>query len=113
MIEGDNLDQAYPEPWRHGIDLAEQNLAAMWQNDRRAGYRRFIYTNTVSVLEAEALARRERGSALADHVARSAASASRLSGAPGATEVMTDGRGIVEIAREVLSLTPWSPPVGR
>lgn len=31
-IEGDNLDQAHPEPWRNGIDLAEQNLTAMWRN---------------------------------------------------------------------------------
>jgi hypothetical protein len=34
LIEGDNLDMAYPPPWEHG--LAERNLAAMWgTTDRR------------------------------------------------------------------------------
>jgi hypothetical protein len=28
LIEGDNLDLAYPAPWRHA--LAEANLRAMW-----------------------------------------------------------------------------------
>jgi adenylylsulfate kinase-like enzyme len=35
LIEGDNLDQAYPPPWEHG--LAERNLAAMWANYRALG----------------------------------------------------------------------------
>jgi hypothetical protein len=47
LIEGDNLDLAYPPPWEHG--LAERNLAAMWANYRVLGYRRLIHTNTVSV----------------------------------------------------------------
>lgn len=54
VIEGDNLDLAYPRPWKH--KLAERNLAAMWGNYRALGYRRLIYTNTVSVLETEGLA---------------------------------------------------------
>jgi adenylylsulfate kinase-like enzyme len=33
LIEGDNLDMAYPPPWEHG--LAEQNLAAMWSTTAR------------------------------------------------------------------------------
>jgi hypothetical protein len=49
LIEGDNLDMAYPPPLEHG--LAEQNLSAMWANYRALGYRRMIYTNTASVLE--------------------------------------------------------------
>ncbi|WP_256335359.1 hypothetical protein [Microbacterium sp. 77mftsu3.1] len=28
VIEGDNLDQAHPPPWRSGIPPAERNLAA-------------------------------------------------------------------------------------
>ena len=48
LIDGDFLDLAYPAPWEH--DLAERNLTAMWQNYRSLGYRRLIYTNTVSVL---------------------------------------------------------------
>src|SRR6185437_7197213 len=55
VIEGDNLDLAYPAPWRSGLMLAERNLAAMWRNYRDAGYSRLIYTNTVSVLEMEQL----------------------------------------------------------
>ncbi len=47
LIEGDNLDMAFPPPWEHG--LAERNLAAMWANYRELDYRRMIYTNTVSV----------------------------------------------------------------
>jgi hypothetical protein len=47
FIEGDNLDMAYPPPWEH--QFAERNLAAMWANYRALGYRRMIYTNTVSV----------------------------------------------------------------
>ena len=54
VIEGDTLDLAYPRPWEHG--LAEKNLADMWRNYRALGYRRLIYTNTVSVLETEGLA---------------------------------------------------------
>ena len=48
VIEGDNLDLAYPPPWEH--HLAEKNLAAMWGNYHALAYRRLIYTNTVSVL---------------------------------------------------------------
>lgn len=51
FIEGDNLDMAFPTPWEHG--LAERNLAGMWANYRRLGYRRLILTNTTSVLFSE------------------------------------------------------------
>lgn len=70
VIEGDNLDQAYPQPWRSGLDLAEQNLAAMWANYRAAGYSRVIFTNTVSVLE---IPIRRRGRARGAHRRRLAA----------------------------------------
>jgi cytidylate kinase len=46
VIEGDNLDMAYPTAWEQGHDLAEANLTAIWQNYQRLGYRRLIYTNT-------------------------------------------------------------------
>jgi hypothetical protein len=39
LIEGDNLDMAWPTPHEHG--LAEQNLAAMWANYRALGYVRW------------------------------------------------------------------------
>ncbi len=49
-IEGDNLDMAFPVPWKEGHKLAEANLAAMWSNYRALGYIRLIYVNTASVL---------------------------------------------------------------
>jgi hypothetical protein len=136
LIEGDNLDMAYPEPWEH--HLAERNLAAMWANYRALGYRRMIYTNTVSVLEKvigeltaamgddpvvtgvlltcsdatarQRLAQREVGSALDSHVERSAQMARRLDrGAPAwVHRVGTDGRTVADIAAEVISLTAWT-----
>jgi hypothetical protein len=133
VIEGDNLDQAYPEPWRNGIDLAEQNLAAMWANYRSAGYSRLIYTNTVSVLQiptlvaalgadvrsfgvlltatdttaAQRLTQREIGTALEEHIERSALAAVRLDGASTAHRVATDHRSVGDIANEVLSAAGW------
>ncbi|MEV8266834.1 adenylyl-sulfate kinase [Microbacterium sp. NPDC076911] len=133
VIEGDNLDQAYPEPWRNGIDLAEQNLAAMWRNYRSAGYSRLIYTNTVSVLQiptlvaalgpdvrsfgalltatdttaAQRLAQREIGSALEEHIERSNLAAARLDAANTAHTIITDNRSTADIAREMLSAAGW------
>lgn len=135
LIEGDNLDQAHPEPWRHGIDLAERNLAAMWANYRAAGYHRLIYTNTVSILSAGALvaalgpdvratgvlleasddtaarrlARREIGSGLDEAIGRSAAAAERLDReAPASTHrIRTDGRSVSDIAARVVALLRW------
>ncbi|MDQ1126789.1 gluconate kinase [Microbacterium sp. SORGH_AS 505] len=134
VIEGDNLDQAHPQPWRSGVPLAERNLAAMWANYREVGYSRLIFTNTVSVLQvaeleaalgghvrstavlltstdavaADRLAKREIGTALEEHVARSAAAARRLdAGAPDAIRIATDGRAVAEIARVALERAGW------
>jgi hypothetical protein len=136
LIEGDNLDQAYPPPWEHG--LAERNLAAMWANYRALGYRRMIYTNTASVLPdvmdeltaamgdgpeltavlltcsdataRERLAGREIGTALDWHVERSDLMARELErGVPGwVHRVATDGRPVAGIAAEVIRLTGWT-----
>lgn len=136
VIEGDNLDQAHPEPWRSGIDLAEQNLAAMWKNYRANGYSRLIYTNTVSILQApplsaalganvrvtcilltatdataaERLARREIGSALQEHVERSNQRAIELERDSDSAvhRVATDHRTVADIAAEVLSVAGWA-----
>lgn len=141
VIEGDNLDQAYPQPWREGFDLAGRNLAAMWQNYRSIGYSRLIFTNTVSVLEipsltaalgeqarafgvlltatdataAERLAQREIGTALDEHIERSKLSAARLEASATAVRVTTDGRSITDIAAEVLHAAGWliDPATGR
>ena len=136
LIEGDNLDMAYPEPREH--HLAERNLAAMWANYRALDYRRMIYTNTASVLEQvigeltaaigdgpqvtgvlltcsgatarQRLAQREIGSALDWHVERSAQMARRLDRhAPvWVHRVCTDARSVADIASEVISLTGWT-----
>lgn len=135
LIEGDTLDEAWPPPWEH--HLAERNLAAMWANYTALGYSRLIYTNTASVrsdvigtlVEAmgddpivvavlltadDATARsrlggREIGSALDLQVARSNAAAVELESLAPAWvhRVCTDGRSVVEVAREVLGLTGW------
>ncbi|EIC06727.1 hypothetical protein GCM10023065_02860 [Microbacterium laevaniformans] len=134
LIEGDNLDQAYPQPWRDGINLAEQNLAAMWKNYRAVGYSRLIFTNTVSVLQvtelkaalggethssavlltstdttaAHRLAQREIGTALAEHIDRSNLAARRLDAADKTvSRIATDGRSVAEIAHEILVSAGW------
>jgi hypothetical protein len=136
VIEGDNLDQAWPEPWRDGFALAERNLAAMWRNYRELGYSRLIYTNTVSILELpaltealggevrpvavlltasdetakERLGRREIGSALAEHLERSAAAAARLDTATGVLRIATDGRSVTDVASDMLDAAGWLRP---
>jgi broad-specificity NMP kinase len=137
VIEGDNLDLAYPAPWaaHPSFLLAEKNLSAMWSNYRALGYRRLIFANTVSVLhipelsaalgeKVEAvgillratsdavhsrLAAREHGRALQQHVKRSAAAAVRLDADTPADvhRVETDGGNPQEIAARVLELTGW------
>jgi hypothetical protein len=129
VIEGDGLDLAWPAPWEHG--LAERNLAAMWSHYRDLGHTRLVYTNTVSVLHSGALAAamgddpvvtavlltaddetararlagREHGDSLAAHVHRSDTAARTLAAAPpDVHRLPTDGRGVVELAREIRDL---------
>lgn len=135
VIEGDNLDQAYPEPWRDGIDLAERNLAAIWANYRAIGYTRLIFTNTVSVLQmpaltaalgenvrafgvlltasdesaAERLAQREIGTALEEHIERSNRAAVRLDDESTVDRIATDDRSVTEVASDVLAAAGWLP----
>jgi hypothetical protein len=134
LIEGDNLDMAYP-PSEHG--LAERNLAAIWANYRALGYRRMIYTNTASVLEEviseltaavgdgprvtavlltcsdaaarQRLTQREIGTGLDRHMERSAVMARELDRrAPSwVHRVATDGRAVADIAAGVIALTGW------
>ncbi|MBD8057607.1 ATPase [Cellulomonas sp. JH27-2] len=130
VVEGDALDLAWPPPWEHR--LAERNLRAVWTGYRDLGHRRLVYTNTVSVLQAddlaaamgddphvtavlltaddattdERLAGREHGTSLAAHQARSRAAAAALdSGAPEVTHrVTTEGRTVGEVAALVAEL---------
>lgn len=116
--------------------ITERNLSAVWANFAALGYQRLIYTNTVSVLEngmferamggeslrivrvlltaddATAHARltqREIGSQLVPHIQRSAVMARHLEEhVPADTvRVPTDGRAIVDIARQVVVATRW------
>jgi len=134
VIEGDNLDLAYPRPWEHG--LAEKNLADMWRNYRSLGYRRLVYTNTVSVLETESLAAamgdaplvkavllgasdataarrlegRETATTLQLHLDRSRERAAELEQKtpPWVHRIGTDGRSVPTVACEILELLGWS-----
>jgi ABC-type glutathione transport system ATPase component len=133
VVEGDYLDLAWPPPWEHGLDL--RNLAAVWANYRTLGYRRLVYTNTVSVLAAEALAAamgdspvvtavlltgpddvvdarlatRESGEELRAHRERSAAAARRLDAeAPAGTHrLATEGLTPEQLAVRVRALAGW------
>ncbi|WP_433894320.1 hypothetical protein [Streptomyces sp. CA-111067] len=147
IIEGDFLGQVYPAPEGdpHGSELVERNLTDMWANYARLGYRRLIYTNTVSVLPVAAgmferamgptvrivrvlltasdatvgqrLARRELGSELEQGL-RASAEKGRLLDKRASADVLrvaTDGRQVVDIAREVVAATGWAGrrPPGR
>ncbi len=52
VVEGDFLGQVHPAPKGdpRRSKIVERNLAAVWGNYAELGYRRLIYTNTVSVL---------------------------------------------------------------
>lgn len=133
VVEGDALDLAHPAPWEHGVAAA--NLADVWRRYRSLGHRRLVYTNTVSVLESEALSaalgdrphvtsvlltacdatarerlgRREHGASYDAHVARSDAAARRLDTVAGhdVHRVATDGRTPAQVAAEVVALAGW------
>ncbi|MEE4494955.1 AAA family ATPase [Streptomyces sp. BE230] len=138
LIEGDNLDQAFPAPADDPArtKMTEANLAALWRNYAALGYRRLIYTNTVSVLEPDLIARamgsapritavlltaddatarqrldtREIGSQLGAHITRSTAMAQHLEAtAPSwVARVSTDARSITDIARDAIAATNWA-----
>jgi hypothetical protein len=141
ILEGDFMAQVHPPP---GDDpdrrrLTERNLTAVWANFAALGYRRLIYTNTLSVLPEmtgmferalgadvhltrvlltasdetahERLAARELGSELADGIAASDMRARVLDRdvASDAARVATDRRTVMDVATEIVALTGWSP----
>ncbi|WP_413753632.1 hypothetical protein NRF20_29675 [Streptomyces sp. R-74717] len=144
VVEGDLMGQVHPAPEGdpHRAGITERNLAAVWSNFAELGYRRLIYTNTVSVLPESAamferamgadvrivrvlltasdattygrLSGREIGSELDREVANSVRKARLLDEhAPADTvRVATDGRKVTDIAREVVAVTGWGDPVG-
>ena len=137
-VDGDNLDQIHPAPEADPTraKITEANLAAIWRNYVALGCRRLIYTNTVSVLESDLIARamggspriimvlltaedatagqrlrgREIGSQLDPHLVRSAKMAAYLDDtAPAsAVRIRTGGRPVIEIARDVIAVTGWA-----
>ena len=143
VIEGDNLDLAWPVPHERGLHLAERHLAFMWRSYQAAGYSRLIYTNTASVqasvlaslLEAlggnplvhavllravtttvaERLTRREIGSGLADHVTHSETSRPALDDAAPdwVLRIDTDGRTVTDIAAEIAGDLGWADQTTR
>ncbi len=140
IIDGDFMGQVHPAPEGdpHRAEITERNLTAVWANFTRRGYRRLIYTNTVSVLpEAagmferamgrgvwitrvlltasdatarERLVGRERGSELEQELEGSVRKARLLDqrAAEDTVRVATDGRLIVDIAREVVAAAGWA-----
>jgi predicted kinase len=138
IIEGDFLDQVYPAPAGdpNRTQLTRRNLSAVWRNYDELGYRRLIYTNTVSVLERDLvvgamgrdvattaalltaadetanhrLSGREVGSQYEAHVARSAAAARQLEAAAPdwVVRVATDGKSVIKVAEELIDLTGWA-----
>ncbi|QKG22981.1 hypothetical protein [Actinomadura verrucosospora] len=129
-----------PEGDPHRAEITEINLTAVWANFAQRGYRRLIYTNTASVLpEAtgmferamgagvgitrvlltasdatarERLVGRELGSELEQELEGGVRKARILDEqAPAETvRVATDGRLVVDIAREVVAATGWAGP---
>ncbi|WP_329146238.1 AAA family ATPase [Streptomyces niveus] len=139
LVEGDFMGQVHPAPDGdpHRSEITESNLTAVWENFAQRGYRRLIYTNTVSVLPettgmferamgagvrivrvlltasdataGERLAGRELGSEL-EHELKASARKARLLDervAADTVRVATDGRPVVDIAREVVAATGW------
>jgi hypothetical protein len=110
----------------------------MWSNYRDLGYRRLIFVNTGSVIEAEILARamgndpavtsillqasdeqadrrlaqREHGIELEWHSVRSRAAALRLDAEapPAVHRINTDGVGIPGVVMAILKIIDWAPP---
>lgn len=140
IIEGDYMGQVHPGPEGDpdASQLVERNLAAVWANFAECGYRRLIYTNTLSVLPAmsgmferamgadvrivrvlltvsdsiarERLVGRELGSELEQGLEASTHKAGLLDkqAAADTARVVTDGRPVVDIAREVVAATGWA-----
>ncbi len=140
VIDGDHMCQSYPAPEGdpHRSEITTRNLAAVWSNYFRLGYRRLIYTNTLCVLPSAAvmfrrvmgsgvdvmrilltasdataharLVQRELGSELDRELANSDQKARLLDRrSPADTvRVATDDRSVPEIAREVIAASGWT-----
>lgn len=125
VIEGDFMGQVHPPPEGdpHRAGVTEDNLTAVWGNFARRGYRRLIYTNTVSVLpEAAGMFERAMGSGVRIVrvllTASDATAGERLTARELGSELETELRGSARKARlldERAPRTPceWRPTGGR
>jgi len=139
IVEGDFMGQVHPAPEGDPdrSQIVETNLTAVWANYRQLGYRRLIYTNTLSVLPsttgmferamgadvrivrvlltanhrtvAERLVSREIGSELEETLMSSTYRAGLLAEqvSPDTLRIATDQRRVTEIARDVVAATGW------
>ncbi|MFJ8632116.1 hypothetical protein [Streptomyces sp. NPDC093568] len=140
VIDGDFMGAVHPAPPGdpHRAGVTALNLAAVWGNYADLGYRRLVYTNTVSVLDEAALlfrralgehvrlvrvlltatdetaeqrlTGRELGSEL-EHEIRGSARKARLLEERSPADVLrvvTDGRTVTDIAAEVVAVTGWA-----
>ncbi|MEU5640729.1 ATP-binding protein [Streptomyces milbemycinicus] len=140
VIDGDFMGQVHPAPEGdpHRAEITERNLTAVWTNYAQRGYRRLIYTNTLSVVPETTgmferamgsrvrivrvlltatdattrarLERRELGSELETEWESSTRKARLLDQRvpPDAMRVATDGRTVADIAHEVVAATGWA-----
>ncbi|MYR46683.1 hypothetical protein [Streptomyces sp. SID5910] len=145
IVDGDFMGQVHPAPEGdpHRAEITECNLTAVWANFAQRGYRRLIYTNTMSVLpEAtgmferamgagavivrvlltasdatarERLVGRELGSELERELEGSVRKARLLDqrASAGTVRVATDGRLVGDIAQDVVAATGWAGRGGR
>ncbi|CAA9452786.1 MAG: hypothetical protein AVDCRST_MAG02-1015 [uncultured Rubrobacteraceae bacterium] len=133
MVDTDELDRVYPAPVDdpHRADLSRRNLAAVWENLRKAGAPRLILTMVAVSLEDELahvheavpgarvvairlrasedalLGRvrgREVGSGYGYQAPRTIEQSRRMARGPAAGPLVVDtsGRSVIEVAREVL-----------
>lgn len=139
LVNGNYLDHIHPAPEGDPArtKITEANLAALWRNYAEVGCSRLIYTNMVSVLEPDLIARamgaspritmvlltaddetarerlrgRELASQLDPHIERGEKMARYLDEAvpDSAVRISTDGRTVADIAREVVVATGWLP----
>ncbi|MFG1665680.1 AAA family ATPase [Streptomyces sp. Y7] len=139
VIDGDFMGAVHPAPPgdAHRAGITARNLAAVWANYAELGFRRLVYTNTASVLDAAApmfrramgdgvrlvrvlltatdetaeqrLTGRELGSEL-EHEVRAGRRKARLLDGHAPADVLrvaTDGRTVIDIAAEVVAATGW------
>ncbi|MPZ98437.1 MAG: AAA family ATPase [Dehalococcoidia bacterium] len=136
LIDTDHLDMVHPQPEGPALwELTRRNLAAVWGSFAEIGHDRLVLSMVMpnaardlpyieravpgadilvvrlrasSATRRERLATREVGSGLDDHLASSERAARYIEqSADGWPVVETDGRSVIEVARDVIALSGW------